>query len=79
MSAGDDTLPPLPELIVLTGRGAVVTGAAQGFGFACARRLAQAGASVVLGDRRRDRLEPAVDRLRAAGLTVTGRDGDVAR
>lgn len=79
MSAGDDKLPPLPELIDLTGRVAVVTGAAQGFGFACARRLAQAGASVVLGDRRRDRLEPAVDRLRAAGLTVTGRDGDVAR
>lgn len=78
MSAGDDKLPPLPELIDLTGRVAVVTGAAQGFGFACARRLAQAGASVVLGDRRRDRLEPAVDRLRAAGLTVTGRDGDVA-
>ena len=34
----------------LSGKVALVTGAAQGFGFACARRLAEAGAAVVLAD-----------------------------
>ena len=34
---------PLADLIDLSGRVALVTGAAQGFGFASARRLAEAG------------------------------------
>lgn len=42
---------PLADLVSLTGRNAVVTGAAQGLGKAIARRLAEAGASVILGDR----------------------------
>src|SRR5258708_32200659 len=45
-------LSPLTDLLRLTGRNAVVTGAGQGFGVAIARRLAQAGAYVVLVDRK---------------------------
>ena len=42
----------IADLLDLSGRAALVTGAAQGFGFACARRLAEAGAAVLLTDRR---------------------------
>lgn len=49
----------------LTGRVAVVTGAARGIGEATAAYLAQAGASVVLADR--DPAEPVAERLRAQG------------
>lgn len=41
---------PLNELMSLKGRSAVVTGAAWGLGKATARRLAEAGASVLIGD-----------------------------
>ena len=41
---------PLAELISLAGRRAVVTGGARGFGKGIARRLAEAGASVLIGD-----------------------------
>jgi len=57
---------------------ALVTGAAQGFGFACASRLAEAGAAVVLADRRADRLDAACTRLAGAGLRVAAAEGDVS-
>ncbi|HXQ19636.1 MAG TPA: SDR family NAD(P)-dependent oxidoreductase [Acidimicrobiales bacterium] len=41
---------PLEELISLRGRRAVVTGGARGLGRAIAHRLAEAGASVLIGD-----------------------------
>ena len=63
--------PDFASLVDLEGKVAVVTGAAQGFGFACASRLAEAGAAVVIADRRLDRLDAARDRLAAAGRTVT--------
>jgi 2-deoxy-D-gluconate 3-dehydrogenase len=66
------------SLVDLGGKVALVTGAAQGFGFACARRLAEAGASVVLADRRADRLEPAGERLAARGFDVATTVRDVA-
>jgi 2-deoxy-D-gluconate 3-dehydrogenase len=70
--------PDLASLVDLHGKVAVVTGAAQGFGFACARRLAEAGAEVVLADRRADRLETARERLAAEGRGVVAVEGDIS-
>jgi 2-deoxy-D-gluconate 3-dehydrogenase len=69
---------PLADLIDLGGRVAMVTGAAQGFGFACARRLADAGASVLLTDRRADRLEAAAGRLASRGDRIAFAVADVS-
>jgi NAD(P)-dependent dehydrogenase (short-subunit alcohol dehydrogenase family) len=58
----------------LTGRVALVTGASSGLGVQFARTLAGAGARVVIGARRRDRLDALVDEIGAAGgdaLAVT--------
>jgi NAD(P)-dependent dehydrogenase (short-subunit alcohol dehydrogenase family) len=41
---------PLSDLVSLQGRVAVITGAAQGLGFAIANRFAEAGAGLVLAD-----------------------------
>jgi len=45
----------------------LITGAAQGIGFACARQCAAEGAAVVLADIQRDRGEQAAATLRAEG------------
>ncbi|WP_421761555.1 SDR family NAD(P)-dependent oxidoreductase [Devosia sp.] len=52
--------------IDLNGQVAVVTGGAQGFGLACARRFIASGAKVSLWDRDGDALKAAVDLLGSA-------------
>ncbi|MEP7083172.1 MAG: SDR family NAD(P)-dependent oxidoreductase, partial [Betaproteobacteria bacterium] len=56
------------NLFDLTGRVALITGGSTGLGNAIARGLAEAGATVILNGRRRDKLEQAVAALRDAGL-----------
>jgi NAD(P)-dependent dehydrogenase (short-subunit alcohol dehydrogenase family) len=58
---------PLAELISLRGRTAVVTGGARGIGLAIARRLAEAGAHVVIADREEDVAERAAGELEGEG------------
>jgi short-subunit dehydrogenase len=50
-----------------SGRVAAITGASSGIGLAVARPLAGAGAAVVLGARRRDRLDEAARSIRDGG------------
>jgi len=50
MTIADVSEVPVSRLLSLAGRRAVVTGGAQGLGKAIARRLAEAGASVLIGD-----------------------------
>ena len=50
-----------------SGKAVVVTGAAQGIGFACAQRFANDGAKVVLADIRTDKGEAAAHSLRTEG------------
>ena len=59
------------------GKVVVVTGASSGIGEAIATELGKAGATVVLGARRLDRLEATVAELEAAGGTARARKLDV--
>ena len=54
----------------LGGKRALVTGSAQGIGFALAQGLAAAGAAVVLNGRDPAKLDAAADRLRQSGFDV---------
>ncbi|MGP6010947.1 SDR family NAD(P)-dependent oxidoreductase [Pseudomonas aeruginosa] len=56
----------------------IVTGGASGIGLACGEAMAQGGARVVLADIDEARLEEAVTRLRARGLSVIGEVLDVS-
>jgi gluconate 5-dehydrogenase len=58
------------KLFNLTGRRALVTGSSAGIGYALARGLAGAGASVVLNGRDPARLEQALARLRGEGASA---------
>ena len=53
----------LAELADLSGRLALVTGSARGFGAAIANRLAEAGSTVVLADVRLDEVEQTASRI----------------
>ena len=78
---------PLPELISLTGKTAIVTGAASGIGLGIARRLHEAGANVVVADMQAEAAESAAEQLAAqqrpnGALAVTAdvtAAGDVER
>ncbi len=67
----------LDDLFTLNGRVALVTGSNRGIGFALARGLASAGATVVLNGRDRERTEAAGSTLRSEGLKVTTSIADV--
>ena len=61
----------------LEGKVALVTGASSGIGEATAVALAEAGAAVAIGARRRDRLDVLATRLRDGGARVLQLDLDV--
>jgi len=66
-----------PATFRLDGRVALVTGSSTGIGFALARALGQAGATLVLNARNAERLAQAQATLSAEGLTVHARAFDV--
>ncbi|HBX77414.1 MAG TPA: short-chain dehydrogenase, partial [Acidimicrobiaceae bacterium] len=66
-----------PADIRLDGTVAVVTGAAQGIGAACARALGAFGASVALIDRKSDQLGLLTKELESSGVDVVSTVGDV--
>lgn len=59
--------PTIPQLFDLTGRVALVTGGAGYLGSAMCRALAEAGASVVVSSRDRERAQSAADQLPGVG------------
>lgn len=61
----------------LTGRVALVTGSSQGIGLALARGLGEHGAKVVLNGRTQERLDAAVQGLRAENISAEGARFDV--
>src|SRR5574337_161531 len=68
----------MTTLFDLSGRTALITGAAQGIGLAIARGLGQAGAALILNDRNREALEESVASLGAEGLRARGCPFDVS-
>ena len=71
------TMTSITDSFRLDGRTALITGSSSGIGFALARGLGQAGATLVLNARNADKLEAAAAELRAEGLTVHTRVFDV--
>jgi NAD(P)-dependent dehydrogenase (short-subunit alcohol dehydrogenase family) len=67
------------EKLRLDGRVAVVTGAGQGIGAACARALGEAGAMVIVTDLMPERVTKSVADLKALGLKAHGMTLDVTK
>lgn len=65
------------DLFSMHGKNVVITGASSGFGHHFGGVLAQAGASVVLGARRADRIEARAEEIRQAGGKAAGLPLDV--
>ncbi|MFD7450822.1 SDR family oxidoreductase [Kitasatospora sp. NPDC059827] len=63
----------------IQGKVIAITGASSGIGEATAHHLAERGARLVLGARRRERLEAVVDAVTARGADATGVVVDVRR
>jgi 3-oxoacyl-[acyl-carrier protein] reductase len=63
--------------MIFSGRVALVTGASQGIGRACALKLAQSGATVALAARGQEKLQELVGEIAAAGGKATAFPMDV--
>ena len=63
--------------MTLSGRVALVTGASQGIGRACALKLSQSGATVALAARGQEKLQALADEITAAGGKATAFPLDV--
>ena len=63
---------------LLDGKSGIVTGAAQGFGLATARRLAEEGAAVALVDIKADKVNAAAASLVSEGLNAIAVKADVS-
>lgn len=63
---------PSLQLFSLEGKRALVTGATQGLGYAIAKGLGQAGATLIINARNPQKLEQALASFRAEGITTHG-------
>ena len=72
------TLTPVSKLLDLSGKSAIVTGAAMGIGYGIAYRLAEAGAAVTVADVNLAAAQSAVVRLKAAGRKAQAVKCDVS-
>jgi len=70
---------PVSDLLSLSGKNAVVTGAAAGIGYGIAKRLSEAGAAVLITDINQKAIETAEKRLNDLGLEVKSKTVDVSR
>lgn len=68
----------IEPLFDLSDKVALITGSSHGLGFAIARGLGQAGATLVLNGRNEEKLQDAVSVLSGEGLTVSGYPFDVS-
>jgi len=64
---------------VLSDKTVLVTGANAGIGYGVAEALAQAGARLVIGDRRADRNDAAAEEFRRHGVEVFPQQVDISR
>jgi gluconate 5-dehydrogenase len=64
-------------LFDLSGRTALITGSSRGLGRAMAEGLARAGAGIIVNGTHAQRVQTAVDEMRAAGFTAEGAVFDV--
>jgi len=66
------------ELLDLSNKTAIVTGGSAGIGFGIACRLAQAGANIIIANRRKDSGIKAADEVKAKGWSATAIVADVS-